>query len=85
MRLSADKVSQVFGWPLRKKLRGRLETVLEAVENGHHVLRAYPKKAALRMYQQGRTFLRVGVSSNRLKDFQLNKSLDGFNDMSDQA
>lgn len=78
LRLSGDKVSQVFGWPLRKRLRGRLETVLQKVEHGHHVLRAYSKSAALRMYQKGRTFLRVEVLSNRLQDFQLNKGLENF-------
>ena len=78
LRLSADKVSQIFSWPLRKRVRGRLETVLEAVEHGHHVLRAYSKKAALRMYQKGRTFLRLEVLSNRLKDFQLNKGLENL-------
>jgi hypothetical protein len=75
---SADKVSQIFGWPLRKKLRGKLETVLEKVEHGHHVLRAYSKSAVLRMYQKGRTFLRVEVLSNHLQDFQLNKGLENF-------
>ena len=78
LRLSADQVSQIFSWPLRKRVRGRLETVLEKVEHGHHVLRAYSKKAALRMYQKGRTFLRVEVLSNRLKDFQLNKGLENL-------
>jgi hypothetical protein len=29
MRLAADKISNVFGFRLHKRLRGKLETVLE--------------------------------------------------------
>jgi hypothetical protein len=78
LRLSADKVSQIFGWRVHKRLRGKLETVLEKIEQGHHVLRAYSKNAALRMYQKWTTFLRVEVLSNRLKDFGLNKGLENL-------
>ena len=78
LRLSADKLSQIFGWPLRKRRRGRLQTVLAKVEHGHHVLRAYSNKATLRMYQKWTTFLRLEVLSNRLKDFGLNKGLENL-------
>ena len=78
LRLSADKVSRIFGRPVRKRLGGKLQTVLEKIEPGHHVLRAYSKKVALRMYQKWTTFLRVEVLSNRLKDFGLNKGLENF-------
>ena len=61
LRLSADKISQVFGWRVNKRIGGKLETVLEQIEHGHHVLRAYSKNAALRMYQKWTTFLRVEV------------------------
>ena len=78
LRLSADKVSRIFDRPLRKRLGGKLQTVLEKIEQGHHVPRAYSKKAALRMYQKWTTFLRVEVLSNRLKDFGLNKGLENL-------
>ena len=76
MRLTADKVSNVFGFRLHKRLRGKLETVLEKIDHGHHVLRACAKNAVLRMYEKFSTFLRIEALSNRLKDFGLNKSLD---------
>src|SRR5207244_12876085 len=35
-RLTADKLSQMFGFRLHKRLRGKLTTVLERMEHGHH-------------------------------------------------
>src|SRR5207302_1928678 len=46
-RLTADKLSQMFGFRLHKRLRGKLTTVLERMEHGHHVLRACAKNAVL--------------------------------------
>jgi hypothetical protein len=43
LRLSADRISQVFGWRLHKRLPGKLSSVLERTEHGHHVLRPTPK------------------------------------------
>ncbi len=54
------------------------QTVLQKIEQGHHVLHAYSKSAALRRYQKWATFLRVEVLSNRFKDFQLNKGLENL-------
>jgi len=75
-RLTADKLSQVFGFRLHKRIRGKLATVLERMDHGHHVLRACGKNAVLRMYEKFSTFLRLEVLSNNLKDFGLKKSLD---------
>jgi hypothetical protein len=74
-RLTADKLSQMFGFRLHKRLRGKLTTVLERMEHGHHVLRACAKNAVLRMYEKFTTFLRLEVLSNNLRDFGLKKSL----------
>ena len=41
LRGSADKVSRIFGWRVTKRIGGKLQTVLEQIEQGHHVLRAY--------------------------------------------
>src|SRR5213593_162391 len=76
MRLTADKISNVFGFRLHKRLRGKLETVLEKIDHGHHVLRACAKSAVLRMYEKFSTFRRIEALSNKLKDFGVNKSLD---------
>src|SRR6266436_6204609 len=76
LRLSADRIAQVFGWRLHKRIGGKLSSVLERTEHGHHVLRAYAKNAVMRMYEKFSTFLRLEVLSNNLKDFGLKKSLD---------
>jgi hypothetical protein len=78
LRLSADRISQVFGWRLHKRLPGKLSSVLERTEHGHHVLRAYAKNAVIRMYEKFSTFLRLEALSNNLKDFGLNKGLDNL-------
>jgi len=77
-RLTADKLSQMFGFRLHKRMRGKLATVLERMDHGHHVLRACGKNAVLRMYEKFTTFLRLEVLSNNLKDFGLKKSLDNL-------
>ena len=78
LRLSADRIAQVFGWRLHKRLPGKLSSVLEQTEHGHHVLRAYAKNAVMRMYEKFSTFLRLEALSNNLKDFGLKKGLDNL-------
>jgi hypothetical protein len=68
----------MFGFRLHKRIRGKLATVLEKMEHGHHVLRACAKNAVLRMYEKFTTFLRLEVLSNNRKDFGLKKSLDNL-------
>jgi hypothetical protein len=45
LRLSGDRIAQVFGWRVHQRLRSRLSSMLERSEHGHHVLRAYAKSA----------------------------------------
>jgi hypothetical protein len=78
LRLSADRIAQVFGWRLHKRLSGKLSSVLEKTHHGHHVLRAYAKNAVIRMYEKFSTFLRLEALSNNLRDFGLNKGLDNL-------
>ena len=78
LRLSADRISQVFGWRVHKRLRGKLSSMLERTEHGHHVLRAYAKSAVMRMYEKCSTFLRLEAFSNNLYDFGLNRGLDNL-------
>src|SRR5207247_9310136 len=78
LRMLPDKITQIFGFRIHKKLRGKLQSVLERVEHGHHVFRACGKNAVLRMYEKFTTFLRLEALSNNLKDFGLKKSLDNL-------
>jgi hypothetical protein len=78
LRMLPDKITNIFGFRLHRKLRGKLQSVLEKMEHGHHVFRACGKNAVLRMYEKFTTFLRLEALSNNLKDFGLKKSLDNL-------
>jgi hypothetical protein len=75
-RLTAHKISEIFGARLTKKLKGKLNTTLEQVEHGHHIFRAYFKHAFVKQYEKFSTFLRNEICSNNLSDFRLKKGLD---------
>lgn len=75
-RLTANKISEIFGNRLTKKLKGKLNTTLEQVEHGHHIFRAYFKHAFVKQYEKFSTFLRNEICSNNLSDFRLKKSLE---------
>src|ERR1043166_1076861 len=78
LRMLPDKITQIFGFRIHNRLPGKLQTVLEKVEHGHHVFRACGKNAVLRMYEKLTTFLRLEALSNNLRDFRLKKSLDNL-------
>jgi len=75
-RLTANKISEIFGVRLTRKLKGKLNTTLEQIEHGHHIFRAYFKHAFVKQYEKFSTFLRNEVCSNNLSDFKLKKGLD---------
>jgi hypothetical protein len=77
-RLTAHKISEIFGHRLHRRMGGKLATVIDQIEHGHHVFRAYFKHAVLRQYEKFSTFLRNELCSNNLKDFGLKKSLDNL-------
>jgi hypothetical protein len=75
-RLTANRISEIFGVHLHKRLRGKLATVLDQIEHGHHVFRAYWKNAFLKQYEKFARYLRNELCSNNLRDFGLKKGLD---------
>ena len=75
-RLTANKISEIFGHRITKKLKGKLNTTLEQIEHGHHIFRAYFKHAFLKQYEKFSTFLRNEICSNNLADFRLKKGLE---------
>jgi hypothetical protein len=77
-RLTADVITQIFGVRKHKRLRGKLHSMLEKLDHGHHVLRVYCKSLVARMYEKFGTFLRVEICVNRLKDLGLNKGLENL-------
>jgi hypothetical protein len=81
LRLAPDKITQIFGFRINKNLRGKLQSVLDRIEHGHHVFRACGRNAVLRMYEKFTTFLRLEALSNNLKDFGLKKSLENLDEV----
>jgi len=75
-RLTANRISEIFGVRLTKKLKGKIATVIEQIDHGHHVFRANFKNALLRQYEKFSRFLRNELLSNNLNDFGLRKGLD---------
>jgi hypothetical protein len=74
--MTANRISEIFGVRLTKKLRGKLSAVVEQIEHGHHVFRVNFKNALLRQYEKFSRFLRNELLSNNLYDFGLRKGLD---------
>ncbi|MGC1832161.1 MAG: hypothetical protein WA714_03785 [Candidatus Acidiferrales bacterium] len=77
-RLTANKITEIFGARLHRRLPGKLATVIDQIEHGHHVFRAYFKHAFLKQYEKFATFLRNELCSNNLNDFGLKKGLDNL-------
>jgi hypothetical protein len=50
------------------QLRGKLGTVIDQIEHGHHVFRAYWKNAFLKQYEKFCALLRNELCSNNLRD-----------------
>jgi len=80
-RLTADKIATIFGTRLNRRMRGKLATVIDQIEHGHHVFRAYFKHAVLKQYEKFSTFLRNELCSNNLTDFGLRKGLDHLDEV----
>ena len=75
-RMTANKIAEVFGQRVTRKLKGKLNTVLEQVEHGHHIFRAYYRNAFIKQYEKFSIYLRNEACSNNLSDFGLKKGLD---------
>jgi hypothetical protein len=74
--MTANRISEIFGVRLTKRIRGKLAAVVEQIEHGHHVFRVNFKNALLRQYEKFSRFLRNELLSNNLRDFGLRKGLD---------
>ena len=75
-RMTANKIAEVFGQRATRKLKGKLSTVVEQIEHGHHIFRAYYRNAFIKQYEKFSTYLRNEACSNNLADFGLKKGLD---------
>jgi hypothetical protein len=76
--LTASKVSNIFGFRVDRRFKGKLQSVLERLDSSHHTLRAYFKNSFIKQYEKLRTFLRIEVCSNNTYDLRVKKSLDNM-------
>ena len=74
-RLTSDKIAEIFGMRVHRRMQGKLATIIDRIEHGHHVFRAYFKHAFLKQYEKFSAFLRNELVSNNLADFRLQKGL----------
>jgi hypothetical protein len=75
-RLTANRISEIFDVQLNKRLHGKLASMIDQIEHGHHVFRAYWKHAFLKQYEKFFRYLRNELVSNNLYDLGLKKGLD---------
>jgi hypothetical protein len=75
-RITTQRIANIFGWRITKRTKGKHQLVLDQMDHGHHVLRAYSKNAFVKQYEKDNTFLRIETCSNNLKDFRQKKSLE---------
>ncbi|MDQ6704426.1 MAG: hypothetical protein M3Z85_00530, partial [Acidobacteriota bacterium] len=62
-RLTANRIGEIFGVRLNKRLNRKLATVIDQIEHGHHVFRAYWKHAFLKQYEKFSRYLRNELCS----------------------
>jgi len=74
-RFTGERIWRAFGRSHRDRLNSELQTIMERIEHGQHVFRAYWKHAWVKQYEKYSTFLRNEVTSNNLRDFNLHKGL----------
>ena len=80
-RMTGERIWRAFGRGHRDRIKGKLQTIMEAIDHGQHIFRAYWKHAWVKQYEKYRTFLRNEVTSNNLRDFKLHKGLAYLDDV----
>jgi len=83
-RITTHRISHIFGWRITKRTKGKHQVVLDQMDHGHHILRAYSKNAFVKQYEKDNTSLRIETCSNNLKDFRQKKSLEYLPEVADK-
>jgi hypothetical protein len=79
--MTGERIWRTFGRGHRDRIKGKLQTMMERIEHGQHVFRAYWKHAWVKQYEKYSTYLRNEVTSNNLRDFKLHKGLAYLGDV----
>jgi hypothetical protein len=70
------QIAHIFGMRVHRRMQGKLATIVDRIEHGHHVFRAYFKHAFLKQHEKFSSFLRNELASNNLADFRFKKGLE---------
>jgi hypothetical protein len=81
--MTAQKITNIFGWRITRKFKGKLQTVLERVDHAHHIFRAYFKNSFVKQYEKLHTFLRMEICSNNVYDLRIKKSIENLQALRD--
>ena len=73
MTLTVDRISNFFGRRINRRFKGKLHCVIQRMDQSQHVLRAYYKSSFVKQYEKWRTYLRIEVVSNNVKDLGVGK------------
>jgi hypothetical protein len=79
--MTGERIWRAFNRGHRDRIKGKLQTIMERIEHGQHVFRAYWKHAWVKQYEKYTTYLRNEVTSNNLRDFKLHKGLAYLGDV----
>ena len=83
--MTADKLSNIFGWRITKRLKGKIKTVIKRVEQTHHIFHAHFKNSFVKQYEKFRTFLRMEMCTNNTYDLRIKKSIDHMEEVRDTS
>jgi hypothetical protein len=76
-----SRAPALFGTRLNRRMRGKLATVIDQIEHGHHVRRAYFKSAFLKQYEKVSTFLRNDCFADAVVGDVVGRSLGAQDEM----
>jgi hypothetical protein len=74
-QLLPTRVANFFGKRITRRFNGKLQSVMDRLDQGQHAFRFYWKNCLLKQYQKESNALRAEVLSNNLYELGLRKSL----------
>jgi len=51
-RITPQRIAHIFGWRITKRTKGKHQLVIEQMDHGHHVIRAYSKNSFVKQYEK---------------------------------
>jgi hypothetical protein len=83
--MTADKLSNIFGQRITKRVKGKLQTVVKRIDQAHHIFHAHFKNSYVKQYEKFRTFLRMEICTNNTYDLRIKKSIEHMEEVRDTS